>query len=357
MSEIETTRPRGLNRRQALGAVGVTVGVASATAALGSPLKPAENPKPPTIKSVARVAAVSYSMPFHDHHASGVNLRDLREMTAQVAREKVDFICYPEICACGGRGLEEGIKAACELAPYAAAVGEIAREFETAIVAPFLERSEGKVYNSVPMVDRRGKLVLNYRKNYPTIGELELGISPGRETVVAECDGVRVGAAVCFDANFDFVAADLERRRARLVFWPSMYWGGELLRHWALRYGFAIVAAYGSESSIVDMNGRYLAKQGQETFQVRRKHLPPWAVAEIRVNRELFHLDYNQDRLADIREKYGPEVEIEVMEPEGYFLLDSRRDDLTVEALAAEFGLETNRDYLARSLKKREEML
>jgi len=308
-------------------------------------------------KCVVRVAAVSYSLPFHDHRASGVNLRALRDMTARVARERPDFVCYPEVCTCIGKGFEKGIEIAPELEPYAAEVAKIAREFNTAIIAPFLERFQGRVYNSVPIVNRQGKLVLVYRKNYPTIGELKAGVSPGREAPVAECDGVRVGAAVCFDANFDCLAAELERQRARLVFWPSMYWGGQLLQHWALRYGFAVAVAYGAESAVIDMNGRYLAKQGHDTFQVRQRHLPPWAAADIQINRELFHLDYNQDKFPAIREKYGPEVEIEVWEPEGYFLLASHRPELTVESIAAEFGLETLRDYLARSVRMRDARL
>jgi hypothetical protein len=115
--------------------------------------------------------------------------------------------------------------------------------------------------------------------------------------------------------------------------------------------------AYGAESAVIDMNGRYLVKQGLETYQVRQKHLPPWAVADVLINRELFHLDYNQDTFPAIREKYGPDVEIEVWEPEGYFLLASRRIELPIESIAAEFGLETNRDYLARSVKLRNERL
>ena len=308
-------------------------------------------------KGVVRVAAVSYCPPFHDHRADGVNLQALRDMTARVARERPDFICYPEICTCVAEGLEKGIATAPEQEPYIAEVGKIAREFDTAIVAPFLERSGEHIYNSVPIVDRQGRLAMVYRKNYPTIGELEAGIRPGHEVTVAECDGVRVGAAVCFDANFDPIAAELERQRARLVFWPSMYWGGRLLQHWALRYGFSVAVAYALESAVIDMNGRYLAKRGTDTYQVRQGHLPPWAVADIQVNRELFHLDENQDMFPAIRDAYGPDVEIEVWEPEGYFLLASRRPDLSVEAIAAEFGLETARDYLARSVRLRDERL
>ncbi len=345
------TTGAAFSRRQVLSAVGAAAG---AMALARDANAVAADAATPSAKCSVRVAAVSYAPPFHDHRRAGVNLAALRDMTAKIARERPEFICYPEGCTCVGGGFAKGIEVAPELEPYVAEVGKIAREFKTAIVAPFLERSEGRVYNSVPIVDRQGKLVLVYRKNYPTIHELEAGISPGREVPVAECDGVRVGAAVCFDANFDHVAAQLERQRARLVFWPSMYWGGQFLQHWALRYGFAVIVAYGAESAVIDMNGRYLAKQGNDTLQVRQKHLPPWAVADIQINRELFHLDYNQDKFPAICEKYGPDVEIDVWEPEGVFLLASRRADLTVEEIAREFSLETLRDYLARSVRMRD---
>ena len=344
-----------MNRRQILGALGTAAG-AVAVGQLVEGAKAEESAEVARKNNCfVRVAAVSYSMPFHDHRASGVDLSALRDMTAEVAKERPDFICYPEICTCSGGGFDKGIAAAPELEPYVAEVAKIAREFDTAIVAPLIERERDKVFNSVPIVDRNGKLVLNYRKNYPTTGEMEAGITPGHEISVAECDGVRVGAAVCFDANFDHVAVELERQRARLVFWPSMYWGGALLQHWALRYGFSVVVAYGAESAIIDMNGRYLARRGNDSLKVRQKLMPPWAVADVLINRELFHIDFNQHKFPAIHEKYGPDVEIEIHEPEGYFLMASRRSDLTVEQVAAEFELETNRDYLARSVKMRDE--
>lgn len=335
-----------LNRRQVLGAVGAAAGALACSREVAA--APAANGR-----CFVRVAAVSYSPPFHNHRMDGINVSAIRDMTAKVMKDRPNFICYPEICTCGASGLEKGLQIAPELEPYVAEVGKIAREFDVAMIVPFIERQGDKVFNSVPIVDRHGTLVLNYRKNYPTIGEMEAGLTPGHEIPVAVCDGVRVGAAVCFDANFDFVAAELERQKAQLVFWPSMYWGGRLLQHWAVRYGFVIAAAYGAESSIIDMDGRYLARIGNDTLKVRQGYLPPWAIADVNVNRELFHLDDNQKQFPAMREKYGPEIEIDVWEPEGYFLLASRRPDLTVEAIAAEFRLVTLRDYLARSIKLR----
>jgi len=305
---------------------------------------------------ILRLAAVSYAPPAHDHRADGVNLKALREVVLRVARDKPDFICFPEICACGGP-LPRGIKSAPDLEPFVAEVGKLAREVNAALVVPLLERYMGQVYNSVPIVDRTGKLVMVYRKNYPTTGEMDAGIAPGWEVPVAECDGLRVGAAVCFDANYPQVAAELERQRARVVFWPSMFWGGRLLQHWALRYGFYMVAAYGPESAIIDMSGRYLVKQGAETHQVRGGRLPPWAIAEVNVDCEVFHLDFNQNKFAALRDKYGLDIDIEVYQPEAFFLLASRKRGVTVEDIAREFQLETLRDYLARSARQRDQHL
>ena len=88
--------------------------------------------------------------------------------------------------------------------------------------------------------------------------------------------------------------------------------------------------------------------------QVQGGRLPPWAVAEVNVDREVFHLDDNQNKLKALREKLGPDIDIDVFDPEGYFLLASRRTGLSVEQIAKEFQLETLRDYLARSVKMRE---
>jgi predicted amidohydrolase len=309
------------------------------------------------MSKVIRLAAVSYAPPPHDHHASGVNLKPLREMVLRIAKDKPDFICFPEICGCSFPTITRAVKAAPELEPFVEEVGKIARETNIALVVPFVERFIGQAYNSVPIVDRSGKLALVYRKNYPTYGEMDEGITPGWEVPVAECDGVRVGAAVCFDANFPQVAAELERNRARVVFWPSMYWGGRLLHHWALRYGFYVVVAYGAECAVVDMSGRYLVQQGADTHQVRSGRLPPWAIAEVNADREVFHLDRNQNKFMALREKYGPDIEIEVYQPEAYFLLASRREGLTVEQITKDFQLETLRDYMARSVKMRDEHL
>ncbi len=305
-----------------------------------------------------RVCAVSYGLPYHDHHGEGVNLDAMRDILGKVKeQENPDFICFPEVCACYAKGFGPGIKAAPEIGPYVAAVGKLAQEFDANLVVPFIERMNGRVYNSVPIVDRRGKHVLTYHKVYPTIGEIEEGITPGWDVPVAECDGVKVGATVCFDANFPELPQKLFAQGCRLMFWPSMYWGGSILQSWALRYGFAVVGCYAAENCVIDHTGRYLAKQGSMTYKVTQGYFPAWAAAEINTDCELYHLDYNQTKISAIRAKYPRDILIESFDPEGFMYLTSLTDRVTVEDVTKEFELDPLRDYLARAVAKREDAL
>lgn len=301
-----------------------------------------------------RLAGVSFAPPPLDH-SKGVNLAPFRNIVHEVAHDKPHFICFPELCACGP-GTDKK-RNAVELKPFVEELGKLAREVKSALVLPFAKRSGDQVYNSVPIVDAQGKLVLVYRKNYPTDQEMRAGFSPGTEVPVGVCDGVRVGAAVCFDACFPQVWAELEANRARVVFYPSEYWGGRYLHYYAMRFGYSIVVAYTGESAIIDMSGRHLVRQGQDSYLVKRKKMPAWAVAEVPAEREVYHLDYNQAKVEAIRKKYGPGVLIEAFPEEDFFLIASLLDSVTIEQLAKEFGLETMRDYFARSLKQREQML
>lgn len=306
---------------------------------------------------VVRLAAVSHVPPFHPHRTRGVDLEALRGFCRKLAVEEPDFVCFPEICACAGVGLEAAAREAPDSEVFLKAGAALAREFRFNLVLPFLERKDDRIYNAVPVFDRRGEVAMVYRKNYPTVGEMEAGITPGTETPVVECDGVRVGAAVCFDLNYEDVAARLEAARARLVFWPSMYWGGRLLEFWALRRGFVLVSSHLPESRVVDMNGRVLAARGTSTPQVAAGFLPPWAIAEVNLDKELFHLDSNQNKFAEMSAKLGAGVAIESLYPEAFCVVENRLPGRSVEDLAREHGLETLRDYLARSARRRENAL
>jgi hypothetical protein len=76
----------------------------------------------------------------------------------------------------------------------------------------------------------------------------------------------------------------------------------------------------------------------------------------VAVDREVYHLDYNNEKLEALRKKYGPGIALEVFPEEDFFLLTSRLET-TVEQLAEEFKLEPMRTYFARSVEQRDRVL
>ena len=68
-----------------------------------------------------RLAAVSYAPPVRDH-SKGVDLSALRKIVLDVARDKPNFICFPEICACSGP-IAKAKTYAPEIGPFAEAAG------------------------------------------------------------------------------------------------------------------------------------------------------------------------------------------------------------------------------------------
>jgi predicted amidohydrolase len=100
------------------------------------------------------------------------------------------------------------------------AVARKARQHHTYATAPVQTRREGRVYNSVVLLDRQGEPVGVYDKVFPvmmTDGSLEYGITPGRSFPVFDLDFGRVGIQICWDVAFDDGWQALADQGAELV--------------------------------------------------------------------------------------------------------------------------------------------
>lgn len=87
-------------------------------------------------------------------------------------------------------------------------LSELARSHQCYLVVGGIERNTEdleKPFNTVWVWNSSGKMVARYRKiNLFTQGspaEKDL-YTPGKETVIADLDGMRVGVAICFDIRF-----------------------------------------------------------------------------------------------------------------------------------------------------------
>ena len=153
------------------------------------------------------------------------------------------------------------------------------------------------------LIDRRGEIAGVYRKNFPTHGELENGITPGVETPVFETDFGRVGLCICFDLNYWEVGSELCRNRAELVIWPSMWAGGRMLSKWAMEFGFILAAVWKEQATFVDVAGRELLSVKRDVSD--RSGRSPVVTARLDLDRRLLHPDYNLDKLQALFERYG----------------------------------------------------
>jgi len=295
----------------------------------------------------ARLTTVSWS-PKKEAEGEAqlaANRRQAAEMIDRAAKDGSDLVCMPEIFAQRHFPFEECEKWAEPIpGPTTDAVGEACRRNHCYAVATTVEARDGRFYNAAALVDRAGEVVGVYHKMRPTRGELEAGITPGSDAPAFETDFGRVGFAICFDMNFPEVAQRLLENGARVVCWPSMYDAGRQLEFWAQEFGFYLVSSWGGHiNAIIDMTGMPLVKTGYQY---------PIASADVNLDRESFHQDKNREQWDAIREKYGASVSLNITHPEGKFTLASELEDVSIEDIIAEFGLETWRDYRRDALDK-----
>lgn len=92
-------------------------------------------------------------------------------------------------------------------------------------------RGEEKVYNTTCVFDRSGKEVARYRKIHlfditapdGTQYKESASVKPGREVVTYDCEGVKVGCAICYDLRFPELFQALVADGAQLIALPASF--------------------------------------------------------------------------------------------------------------------------------------
>ena len=83
----------------------------------------------------------------------------------------------------------------------------------------------------------------------------------------------------------------------------------------------------------------------------------PVMTREINLDFEILHIDGNERHWEAIRRKYGRGISLDIVGPEGVFMLTAEAPGVSAKAIVQEFGMETRRDYFARSTRRRVEAL
>ena len=91
---------------------------------------------------------------------------------------------------------------------------------------PDRDPKTGKLYNTVFVVDSRGRITGSHSK-IKALGGAEGWSSPGRKIQPIEQDGVKVGILICADAYKNEVAGCLKERGAQVLVSPSAWGPGD----------------------------------------------------------------------------------------------------------------------------------
>ena len=126
-----------------------------------------------------------------------------------------------------------------------------------------------------------------------------------------------------------------------MVVWTSAYNGGRLLDAYAATHMYWVISSVRTECArVISPTGRTVAESSR------------WdgvAIADIDPAMELFHIDRQYGKIAQIRRALGESVRIETYNDENNFTLSCLDPAWNPARVAREFGLASYRDYHAEA--------
>ncbi len=167
----------------------------------------------------------------------GENIEKVKSLLEQnLSSKTADIVFLPEVWTVGW---DCGSFPACaETANEAESVKmlqDIAKKYQVNIVGgSFIEKRNGKLYNTSPVINRKGELVCTYDKNhlfsYYGCAEGDY-ITVGRTPIMVSLDGVKVGLSICYDIRFPEIYRAYRKAGADLLV-NMAAWGSEKKIAW-----------------------------------------------------------------------------------------------------------------------------
>lgn len=278
-------------------------------------------------------------------------------LDALLREQRPDLLVVPEVALvpdfdrlpdCGAEAID---------GPSIAVVARLAEEYAVNICMPIIEEAGGRKHNAAIYIDRRGQVAGRYCKHTPTQIELRLGVVPGpRDPNPILLDGLRIGTAICFDENYPDLIWNYIDKGVDLLVFPSYTFGGRLISAWALNCGVPLVCAFPWKSVIYDRDGSILADGGTWTTTVRFGNHPAWIAHTLNMQSRIYHLDYNQAKIAEMMDRYGSGLDIRLAVEEARMQVTATSGELSIERVEREMELIPLQSYLADTRKQADQL-
>jgi predicted amidohydrolase len=163
-------------------------------------------------------------------------VRLVLEFAGPAAADGVDLLLFPECFLQGYLVTERHVREqAFEVdSPEFAAVLARLAEVGPTLVLGMIERAGGRFYNTAVVV-RGGRVVGRYRKTHLTGGESVF--TAGDDYPIFQCNGLRFGINICYDAQFAPAAAAVAAGGAQVLLLPAQnMMGREKAFRWQSRH-------------------------------------------------------------------------------------------------------------------------
>ena len=260
----------------------------------------------------------------------------------EVVSYQPDIICLPEAfpfadLSTGRTPLSEAAEV--PIGEISGPFAEFARKHGCYVVCPIYTKENGRYYNAAVFIDKQGKLLGEYRKIHPTIGEIDNGITPGPvQPPVFKTDFGIVGAQICFDIEWYDGWQNLRKAGAEVVFWASAFAGGSAVNTKAWQNKYVVVSSTRKDTSkICDISGREIAGTGRWN---------DWVCAPVNLEKAFLHTWPFCQRFQEVQAKYGRKIRIENFHEEEWTIIESRSPDVKVADVLREFDFQTYEEMI-----------
>ena len=259
----------------------------------------------------------------------------------------LDLAILPEVAITGEAGDDA-------LAHSVAFEGEVkdvftrkARERGCYIVVPtyLLDSKEKKsCSNAAILVGRKGEVAGTYRKVHLVVslerGTMESGTTPGHALPVFDCDFGKLGIQICYDMDFAEGWAELARRGAELIAWPTQ----------SPQTSQPASRARKNRCYIVSSTWRHNASIFEPTGKIAAQVKPPQSILvhELDLSYALLPWSSKLQNGDAFRKAYGDKVGFHYYEDEDCGIFWSNDPKTTVGQMVRSVGVLELEDELAR---------
>lgn len=135
------------------------------------------------------------------------NFKKIESLIDKNIKPNTDILILPELWNVGW-ACDKFIDAAEELgnSETISFLAKFAKKYNTNILGgSFVNKTNGKYYNTCPVINREGELIATYNKNhlYSYYDDSEGSyITKGENPVMVDIEGVKIGLTICYDIRF-----------------------------------------------------------------------------------------------------------------------------------------------------------